>query len=110
MVQRIARQAKIYNFRSQFSEVYFRTQENIYLLDRQGRLIDANDTERHKGEKMGAVLDRTSLKNSKLTVGEPFEYQGRSTSRIVEIVATNERMYPTTEVGTGQKSTILQDF
>lgn len=102
-----------------FSEVYFRTESgNIYVLNDYGLLVDGNESQKAqqtgKGKIAKADLDGTKLENTKLVVGEPFDYGGGGkTTRIIEIVATNQRGYVADYLESatnGRKNTIESDF
>ena len=90
-----------------FSEVYFRTENNIYMLDDQGNLLNADLTAR-SGKAQGVKFGRENLEDAKLVVGESF--LGGMTTKITEIVAMTERLYPADQHKGGKSSTILEDF
>lgn len=78
-----------------FAKVYIKTESgNIYLLDGDGRLYNANDC-RERGEISAHQLDPQVLEGATLTVGQPFVYDGGRTTPIKTIVPHTDRNYAT---------------
>lgn len=94
-----------------FTEVYFRTESgNVYRLDRNGELVNSGES-REKGAWASAKLDPDELKAQSLVVGEvsPFS-RGWWTTRVVEIVPTNYRIYTQDYVKGMKRNSIIEDF
>lgn len=96
-----------------FERVCFRTDSgNIYHLDRTGRLI--NGRQSNAEHRIYAIqLDKKFLEDAKITVGTSFRFGKGNTTRITEIVPTNDRLYQPDyqqSATNGRKSTIYSDF
>ena len=89
------------------SQVYFRTENNIYMLDDEGNLLNAGLTAR-SGKAQGIKFERENLEDVKMVVGEPF--LGGMTTNITEIVPVTEKMYPADQHKGDKSSTILEEF
>lgn len=93
------------------SLVYFRTESgNIYRLDSQGNLINANETAKHPEREQVTKLDKKDLETRKLIVGEQFAYGRGNTARITEIVPTDAYLRPADKWSSTKTSTIQQEF
>lgn len=94
-----------------FSEVYFRTDSgNIFMLDDQGNLLNANESEKHKKVE-GFKLDKEELSKLKITVGSRgLQIPQIGYFNILEVVATNERMFSTTNYPNVKTSSIVEEF
>jgi hypothetical protein len=96
-----------------FEKVYFRTDSgNIYQLDKTGRLI--NGRQSGVENQVDAIqLDKKALEDAKITVGTSFRFEQGNTTRITEIVPTNDRLYQPDyqqSATRGMTSTIYSDF
>lgn len=100
-----------------FSEVYFETTDNIYRLeedqeDRAGLLTDANASRRDRGRLNTKLLDRKTLADLKLIVGQPFDFGVGVTSPVKRIIGVVHEAAGGEHQDASQieESTIISDF
>ena len=83
-----------------------------YQLDRTGRLISGRQSAVEK--RVSTIqLDKESLKEAKITVETSFRFEQGNTTRISEIVPTNDRLYEQAykqSATRGRESPIYSDF
>lgn len=98
----------------QFDKVYFRTESgNIYLIDEDGVITNSGESKK-QGKVVSTNLGREGLQEDMLTVGMPYFYGDTDrpwrTTKITEIVATNERVYAPDFLSKLKPNPIAADF